>query len=67
VKKNPAAHDCTSRRRAKKVKNATKLWLCEKVKDWLIEDATLGAKELQKMITRSRFITKEFTWVNNLH
>jgi hypothetical protein len=50
VKKNPAAHDCTSRRRAKKVKNATKFWVCEKVKDWLIEDATLGAKELQRRL-----------------
>jgi hypothetical protein len=46
VKKNPAAHDCTSRRKAKKVKNATKFWVYDKVKDWLIEDATLGAKEL---------------------
>jgi len=32
----------------KTVKNATKFWICEKVKDWLIEDATLGAKELTK-------------------
>jgi hypothetical protein len=32
------------------VKNATKFWVCEKVKDWLIEDATLGANELQRRI-----------------
>jgi hypothetical protein len=32
------------------VKNATKYWVCEKVKDWLIEDATVGAKELQKKL-----------------
>jgi len=31
------------------VKNATKFWICEKVKDWLIEDATLGAKEHRKV------------------
>jgi hypothetical protein len=28
------------------VKNATKYWVCEKVKDWLIEDATLLALNL---------------------
>ena len=32
------------------MKNATKFWICEKVKDWLIEDATLGAKALRKML-----------------
>ena len=47
MRKNPCAHDCTSTRRKQKVKNASKHWVCEKVKDWLIEDATLGAKELQ--------------------
>ena len=35
---------------SKKVKNATKFWICEKVKDWLIEDPCLGAKALQKKI-----------------
>ncbi|XP_047064082.1 uncharacterized protein LOC124671797 [Lolium rigidum] len=50
VKKNPCDHDCSSARRKKKVKNATKYWVCEKVKDWLIEDATLGATELQKKL-----------------
>jgi hypothetical protein len=29
------------------VKNATKFWICAKVKDWLIQDATLRAKELR--------------------
>jgi len=28
------------------VKNATKFWICEKVKDFLIVDATLGAAAL---------------------
>lgn len=32
------------------MKNATKYWICDKVKDWLIEDATLGAKALHKKI-----------------
>ncbi|RLN36489.1 uncharacterized protein C2845_PM03G21410 [Panicum miliaceum] len=50
VRKNPCAHDCSSTRRKKKVKNATKHWACAKVKDWLICDATLGAKELQKKL-----------------
>ena len=32
------------------MKNGTKHWVCKKVKDFLIEDATLGARELQKKI-----------------
>ncbi|KAM0888236.1 hypothetical protein ACQ4PT_028486 [Festuca glaucescens] len=39
-----------STKRKKKVKNATKFWICEKVKDWLIEDATLGAMELRQKL-----------------
>uniref|UniRef100_A0A8R7PZF0 Uncharacterized protein n=1 Tax=Triticum urartu TaxID=4572 RepID=A0A8R7PZF0_TRIUA len=50
VKKNPCGHDCSSTRRKKKMKNATKFWICDEVKDWLIEDATLGAKALRKKI-----------------
>ncbi|KAM0914805.1 hypothetical protein ACQ4PT_011281 [Festuca glaucescens] len=50
VRTNPFDHDCSSTNRKKKVKNATKHWICEKVKDWLIEDATLGADELRKKL-----------------
>jgi hypothetical protein len=50
VKRNPVIHECSSRRLSKKVKNATKFWLREKVKDFLIVDATLGAKELVKKL-----------------
>uniref|UniRef100_A0ACD5YE97 Uncharacterized protein n=1 Tax=Avena sativa TaxID=4498 RepID=A0ACD5YE97_AVESA len=50
VKTNPFDHDCSSTKRKKKVKNATKYWICEKVKDWLIEDATLGADALRKKL-----------------
>jgi hypothetical protein len=50
VKTNPFDHDCSSTKRKKKVKNATKHSICEKVKDWLIEDATLGADELRKKL-----------------
>jgi len=50
VKKNPYAHQCSSTRRKKKVKNATKHWVCAKVKDWLIEDGSLGAMELKKKL-----------------
>jgi len=32
------------------VKNATKFWICEKVKNFLIVDATLGAAELVKKL-----------------
>jgi hypothetical protein len=46
VKRTPYAHACSSTRRKKRVKNATKFWICEKVKDFLIVDATLGAAAL---------------------
>ena len=32
------------------MKNATKFWACDVVKDWVFEDPTLGAKELAKKI-----------------
>lgn len=32
------------------MKNASKYWICEKVKDRLIEYEPLGAKELQKKL-----------------
>ena len=32
------------------MKNATKFWICEKVKDWLIADPCIGAKALQKKL-----------------
>ncbi|CAN6324901.1 unnamed protein product [Urochloa humidicola] len=50
VKKNPRGHTCSSARRSKVVKNATKFWICEQVKDWLMEDSSLKAKELQRRI-----------------
>ena len=50
VRKNPSGHECSSTRRNKKVKNASKHWVCDKVKDWLIDDATLGASELKKKL-----------------
>jgi hypothetical protein len=46
VKVNTLKHACSSSRRRKSVKNATKHWICWKVKDFLIQDATLGAKYL---------------------
>jgi len=42
------------------VKNATKFWICEKVKDWLIEDATLGAKELMKKIKEHHKVSSPY-------
>ena len=57
VKKNPSAHCCSSSRRKKRVRNATKHWICEKVKDWLIQDATLGASELQEKLKEHYKVT----------
>ena len=50
VKRNPHKHACSSARRSKVVRNASKFWVCEQVKDWLAEDASLGAKELERWI-----------------
>ncbi|WVZ92300.1 hypothetical protein U9M48_038377 [Paspalum notatum var. saurae] len=50
VKVNPFTHDCRSTRRSGKVKQATKFWVAEKVKDWLMDDDELGPKELQRRI-----------------
>lgn len=50
MKKNPSVQDCSSTRRKKKVRNATKYWICEKVEDLLIEDTTLGASALQQKL-----------------
>ncbi|KAK3137518.1 hypothetical protein QOZ80_5BG0453370 [Eleusine coracana subsp. coracana] len=50
VKRNPHEHDCISTRRTGRVKPATKFWICDKVKDWLVEDPSLGAKELRRRI-----------------
>ncbi|PUZ67825.1 hypothetical protein GQ55_3G465000 [Panicum hallii var. hallii] len=50
VKKNPHEHDCHSTRRSGKVKCATKYWVCEKEKDWVLENPKVTAKELQRRI-----------------
>jgi hypothetical protein len=39
------------------VKNATNYWICEKVKDFLIVDATLGAKALVKKLKEHHGVT----------
>jgi hypothetical protein len=50
VKMNPHRHRCSSSRRNKQVKNARKFWVCEQVKDWLMEDASVGPTELHRRI-----------------
>jgi hypothetical protein len=42
------------------VKNATKHWVCDKVKDWLIEDATTEAKEQQRRIKDDYKVTAPY-------
>jgi hypothetical protein len=44
---NPYKHTCSSRCRSKKMKTATKFWVCEQVSEWLREEPNVGAKELQ--------------------
>lgn len=50
VKVNPYRHTFSSRRSSKKMKNATKFWVCETVLDWVREDPCVGAKEMQRRI-----------------
>lgn len=50
VKVNPHIHECASARRKAKFKQATKFWVAEKVKDWLMDDDEIGPKELQRRI-----------------
>ena len=50
MKRNPHEHACHSTRRSGKVKGATKYWVCEKVKDWVLENPKVTAKELQRRI-----------------
>lgn len=50
MKRNNFSHACSSTRRKKTVRNRTKHWICWKVKDFLIQEPTLGAKNLQKKI-----------------
>jgi hypothetical protein len=51
VRKNPKLrHTCSSARTSKVVKNATKFWIFDKVKDWLMENSSLRAKELQRRL-----------------
>ena len=32
------------------MKAATKFWICEKIKDWLAEDSTIGPTELKRKL-----------------
>ncbi|RLM86722.1 uncharacterized protein C2845_PM04G09700 [Panicum miliaceum] len=50
VKKNSYEHDCHSTKRSGKVKCVTKYWVCETVKDWVLENPKVTAKELQRRI-----------------
>ena len=50
VMRNPHKHSCSISRRSKVVRNASKFWVCEQVKDWLAEDVSMGAKELVRRI-----------------
>ena len=50
VKGNPYPHTCQSKRRSGVCKGVTQFWVCEQVIDWLKEDATVGATELQRRL-----------------
>lgn len=50
VKKNPFLHTCESRRRQGTCVGVTQFWVCSQVIDWLKEDSTVGATELQRRL-----------------
>ena len=50
VTRNHFGHVCSSTRRKENAKNASKHWVCDKVKGWLLEDPKLGPKALQQKI-----------------
>ncbi|WVZ49602.1 hypothetical protein U9M48_000944 [Paspalum notatum var. saurae] len=57
VKVNPHIHECASARRKGKFKQATKFWVAEKIKDWLMDDDEIGPKELQRRIKDEHKVT----------
>ena len=50
VKRNPYPHECQSTRRQRIYVGVTQFWVCSQVIDWLKEDGTLGATELQRRL-----------------
>eukprot|EP00267_Zea_mays_P036810 XP_008673723.1 uncharacterized protein LOC103649790 isoform X2 [Zea mays] len=50
VKKNPHLHECHSTRRKGQVKGATKHWVADTVRDWLVDNPRLTPKALQQRI-----------------
>lgn len=47
---NPYPHNCQSTRRAEICVGVTKFWVCDQVVDWLKDDGTLAATELQRRL-----------------
>ena len=45
------------------MKIVTKFWICGKVKDWLLDDKNLGAKELQRRIKDKYKVEVNYTRV----
>ena len=50
MKRNPYPHECQSTRRQGICVGVTQFWVCSQVIDWLKEDGTLGAIELQRRL-----------------
>ncbi|BAH92440.1 Os03g0845100 [Oryza sativa Japonica Group] len=67
VKTNPFPHECSSTRRSETIKATSKFWICEKVKDWLLEDASVGAKELQRRIHETHKVKINYKRVHAEH
>ncbi|WVZ73983.1 hypothetical protein U9M48_022224 [Paspalum notatum var. saurae] len=62
VKKNHCAHACYSTRRKKTARNASKHWIAAKVKDWLVENPNLGAKDLRTKLKEHYKVFTEHLW-----
>ena len=66
MKRNPFPHTTYhSTRRISVCIDATKFWVCEQVIDWLKEDGTVGAIELQRRLKDEHKIVVPYRGVYN--
>ncbi|WVZ73224.1 hypothetical protein U9M48_021561 [Paspalum notatum var. saurae] len=60
VKRKPYDHSCESTRRSGNVKQCSQSWVCEKVKDWVMENPRVTATELQRRLKDEYKVTVEY-------
>ncbi|XP_048533812.1 uncharacterized protein LOC125512773 isoform X1 [Triticum urartu] len=63
VKVHVQEHTCSSTKKKKKQKNASKAWVCEKVMDWVKEDPSVRPMELRRRLHDKYKIKVQYTKV----